>query len=224
MSQILYCRVESIRRRRRLAVWCGELRPVPARPGCFSVRLGSRFSVPARILAGGRAQPRSSPTCRFAGHRALARHAASLTAASTAPGSGRLGTLPRAAPRRPMTHTKQRRAIFLFRFGCTGPDPWCVVTGSIQECRPISASRKLRVQRVTHISPPKVTGKASAIATDGTLARDVGTVPGTFRTGFASGGPAGAGKSRISAGFTLRWLGDLDSNQGCPGQSREFYR
>ncbi len=20
------------------------------------------------------------------------------------------------------------------------------------------------------------------------------------------------------------WLGDLDSNQGCPGQSREFYR
>jgi hypothetical protein len=22
----------------------------------------------------------------------------------------------------------------------------------------------------------------------------------------------------------LGWLGDLDSNQGCPGQSREFYR
>ncbi len=22
----------------------------------------------------------------------------------------------------------------------------------------------------------------------------------------------------------LRWLGDLDSNQGCPGQSQEFYR
>ena len=21
-----------------------------------------------------------------------------------------------------------------------------------------------------------------------------------------------------------RWLGDLDSNQGCPGQSQEFYR
>ena len=24
--------------------------------------------------------------------------------------------------------------------------------------------------------------------------------------------------------ITLTWLGDLDSNQGCPGQSREFYR
>jgi hypothetical protein len=24
--------------------------------------------------------------------------------------------------------------------------------------------------------------------------------------------------------FSARWLGDLDSNQGCPGQSREFYR
>jgi hypothetical protein len=23
---------------------------------------------------------------------------------------------------------------------------------------------------------------------------------------------------------SLTWLGDLDSNQGCPGQSREFYR
>ncbi|MEA2788801.1 MAG: hypothetical protein QOG73_1207, partial [Acetobacteraceae bacterium] len=22
----------------------------------------------------------------------------------------------------------------------------------------------------------------------------------------------------------MTWLGDLDSNQGCPGQSREFYR
>jgi hypothetical protein len=22
----------------------------------------------------------------------------------------------------------------------------------------------------------------------------------------------------------MKWLGDLDSNQGCPGQSREFYR
>ena len=35
----------------------------------------------------------------FAGHRALARRAASLTAASTAPDSGRSGTLPRAAGR-----------------------------------------------------------------------------------------------------------------------------
>lgn len=25
-------------------------------------------------------------------------------------------------------------------------------------------------------------------------------------------------------GLKARWLGDLDSNQGCPGQSREFYR
>jgi hypothetical protein len=24
--------------------------------------------------------------------------------------------------------------------------------------------------------------------------------------------------------FPLGWLGDLDSNQGCPVQSREFYR
>lgn len=24
--------------------------------------------------------------------------------------------------------------------------------------------------------------------------------------------------------FKEEWLGDLDSNQGCPGQSREFYR
>jgi hypothetical protein len=22
----------------------------------------------------------------------------------------------------------------------------------------------------------------------------------------------------------VAWLGDMDSNQGCPGQSREFYR
>jgi hypothetical protein len=24
--------------------------------------------------------------------------------------------------------------------------------------------------------------------------------------------------------WPTEWLGDLDSNQGCPGQSREFYR
>ena len=45
---------------------------------------------------------------------------------------------------------------------------------------------------------------------------------GTFR--FAS--PA-AGRQRLH-GVNIRrraaWLGDLDSNQGCPGQSREFYR
>lgn len=36
------------------------------------------------------------------------------------------------------------------------------------------------------------------------------------------------GKSnQFHEGWTDRmrgWLGDLDSNQGCPGQSREFYR
>jgi hypothetical protein len=35
---------------------------------------------------------------------------------------------------------------------------------------------------------------------------------------------AGAKRARTSAGFAVRWLGDLDSNQGCPVQSREFYR
>lgn len=27
-----------------------------------------------------------------------------------------------------------------------------------------------------------------------------------------------------NSGKSENWLGDLDSNQGCPGQSREFYR
>lgn len=35
-------------------------------------------------------------------------------------------------------------------------------------------------------------------------------------------------RPRAAAAATPRnieiWLGDLDSNQGCPGQSREFYR
>ena len=31
-------------------------------------------------------------------------------------------------------------------------------------------------------------------------------------------------KSLKLLSFSVDWLGDLDSNQGCPGQSREFYR
>ena len=31
-------------------------------------------------------------------------------------------------------------------------------------------------------------------------------------------------KASVSVEFAMCWLGDLDSNQGCPGQSREFYR
>jgi hypothetical protein len=27
-------------------------------------------------------------------------------------------------------------------------------------------------------------------------------------------------KASVSVEFEMRWLGDLDSNQGCPGQSR----
>lgn len=40
-------------------------------------------------------------------------------------------------------------------------------------------------------------------------------------------GLSGAGSLQTSFVFNAmeaRWLGDLDSNQGCPGQSREFYR
>ncbi len=29
---------------------------------------------------------------------------------------------------------------------------------------------------------------------------------------------------RAKVAHSIEWLGDLDSNQGCPGQSREFYR
>lgn len=35
------------------------------------------------------------------------------------------------------------------------------------------------------------------------------------------GGPTRAMRSAENCNG---WLGDLDSNQGCPGQSREFYR
>ena len=57
-----------------------------------------------------------------------------------------------------------------------------------------------------------------------------GTIQVTFRqpfdiiaqsTGIAAGREAG--KITDSAKTEI-WLGDLDSNQGCPGQSREFYR
>ncbi len=33
--------------------------------------------------------------------------------------------------------------------------------------------------------------------------------------------PGGKAANSVKSGI---WLGDLDSNQGCPGQSREFYR
>ncbi len=31
-------------------------------------------------------------------------------------------------------------------------------------------------------------------------------------------------RKALGLGNRAEWLGDLDSNQGCPGQSREFYR
>ena len=34
----------------------------------------------------------------------------------------------------------------------------------------------------------------------------------------------GSFNARTGHEKTVGWLGDLDSNQGCPGQSREFYR
>ena len=36
--------------------------------------------------------------------------------------------------------------------------------------------------------------------------------------------PATGGANRRGGWERRSWLGDLDSNQGCPGQSREFYR
>jgi hypothetical protein len=54
-------------------------------------------------------------------------------------------------------------------------------------------------------------------------------VPLSCRDGMAGtvlpGGP-GAAERRLYLleHCCARWLGDLDSNQGCPGQSREFYR
>ena len=38
---------------------------------------------------------------------------------------------------------------------------------------------------------------------------------------YYSKGRVVPGKNRV---ISMGWLGDLDSNQGCPGQSREFYR
>lgn len=40
----------------------------------------------------------------------------------------------------------------------------------------------------------------------------------------ASGGLAGDKSGCVFRRLAAQWLGDLDSNQGCPGQSREFYR
>ncbi len=39
-----------------------------------------------------------------------------------------------------------------------------------------------------------------------------------------SNGEIGSAAVDIAMSLRHRWLGDLDSNQGCPGQSREFYR
>ena len=57
-----------------------------------------------------------------------------------------------------------------------------------------------------------------------------GEVVATFRQPFdllaettASAARCEAGNTAIPAKSEI-WLGDLDSNQGCPGQSREFYR
>ena len=36
--------------------------------------------------------------------------------------------------------------------------------------------------------------------------------------------PATGGTDGRGGVGSAEWLGDLDSNQGCPGQSREFYR
>ncbi len=57
-----------------------------------------------------------------------------------------------------------------------------------------------------------------------------GDVVATFRQPFDILVETVASATRIEAGESARsakseiWLGDLDSNQGCPGQSREFYR
>ena len=57
-----------------------------------------------------------------------------------------------------------------------------------------------------------------------------GEVVATFRQPFDMLMETAVAATRIEAGATARsakteiWLGDLDSNQGCPGQSREFYR
>jgi hypothetical protein len=50
------------------------------------------------------------------------------------------------------------------------------------------------------------------------------TPSGPFATLAASGALSDAVTIKDYKGFSAPWLGDLDSNQGCPGQSREFYR
>jgi hypothetical protein len=71
--------------------------------------------------------------------------------------------------------------------------------------------------------------------TGGLIERDWPVGPRLLRHGHRSSTPK---TSRSAAGFcgmtrmspdkrqeiSMKWLGDLDSNQGCPGQSREFYR
>ena len=57
-----------------------------------------------------------------------------------------------------------------------------------------------------------------------------GEVVATFRQPFIMLAETASAAIRIEAGKNAKlakseiWLGDLDSNQGCPGQSREFYR
>ena len=81
----------------RCLVWVGRSH---ATPFCGVSGFGwEPFLRPDLTSPGRRAEPRSRMARPFAGHRALARRAASLTAASTAPRSVRSGTLPRAAGR-----------------------------------------------------------------------------------------------------------------------------
>jgi hypothetical protein len=55
-----------------------------------------------------------------------------------------------------------------------------------------------------------------------------GETPRAYGDALGPSGPFGTRIMRIKCGCVreevLTWLGDLDSNQGCPGQSREFYR
>ncbi len=52
----------------------------------------------------------------------------------------------------------------------------------------------------------------------------------TFRQPFDMLGETSRADASVEAGESAKlsrseiWLGDLDSNQGCPGQSRKFYR
>lgn len=77
----------------RCLVWVGRSHPTQF---CGVSRFGwAPFLRPGLTSPGRRAEPRSRMVRPFAGHRALARRAASWTAASAAPGSSRSGTLPR---------------------------------------------------------------------------------------------------------------------------------